>query len=57
MGDQTETKQLNNKNHRITSIIAAYNEEKTIGPIIDVLKSVPIIEQIVVVSDGQPSNS
>ena len=28
MGDQTETKQLNNKNHRITSIIAAYNEEK-----------------------------
>ena len=52
MGDQTETKQLNNKNHRITSIIAAYNEEKTIGPIIDVLKSVPIIEQIVVVSDG-----
>lgn len=52
MKDQTEMNQLNNKNHRITSIIAAYNEEKTIGPIIDVLKRVPVIEQIVVVSDG-----
>ncbi|MGQ9473359.1 MAG: glycosyltransferase family 2 protein [Candidatus Caldatribacteriaceae bacterium] len=37
---------------KVTAIIAAYNEEKTIGPIIDVLKEVPVIEQIVVVSDG-----
>lgn len=37
---------------KVTAIIAAYNEEKTIGPIIDVLKEVPLIEQIVVVSDG-----
>lgn len=37
---------------KVTAIIAAYNEEKTIGPIIDVLKEVPAIEQIVVVSDG-----
>ena len=47
-----ETTNKNSKNHRITSIIAAYNEEKTIGPIIDVLKRVPIVDQIVVVSDG-----
>lgn len=37
---------------KVTAIIAAYNEEKTIGPIIDVLKEVPTVEQIVVVSDG-----
>ncbi|MCX6088947.1 MAG: glycosyltransferase family 2 protein [Candidatus Atribacteria bacterium] len=36
----------------MTSIIAAYNEEKTIGPIIDVLQRVPLVNQIVVVSDG-----
>jgi len=37
---------------KTTAIIAAYNEEKTIGPILDVLKESPIIDQIVVVSDG-----
>jgi glycosyltransferase involved in cell wall biosynthesis len=37
---------------KVTAIIAAYNEEKTIGSIIDVLKEVPLVEQIVVVSDG-----
>ena len=52
MEDQGEITKLNNQNYRITSIIAAYNEEKTIGPIIDVLKRMPMIEQIVVVSDG-----
>ncbi|HSV31243.1 MAG TPA: glycosyltransferase family 2 protein [Atribacteraceae bacterium] len=36
----------------VTAIIAAYNEEKTIGPIIDVLLKVPLINQVVVVSDG-----
>jgi len=35
-----------------TAIIAAYNEEKTIGPIIDVLKEVPLVAHVVVVSDG-----
>ncbi len=37
---------------KTTAIIAAYNEEKTIGPILDVLKESPLIDQIVVVSDG-----
>ncbi len=35
-----------------TAIIAAYNEEKTIGPIIDVLNEVPLIANVIVVSDG-----
>ncbi|MDK2895926.1 MAG: hypothetical protein PWP04_46 [Candidatus Atribacteria bacterium] len=42
---------MNNK-EKITAIIAAYNEEKTIGPIIDTLKKTPLIDQIIVVSDG-----
>ncbi|MGQ9622653.1 MAG: glycosyltransferase family 2 protein [Candidatus Caldatribacteriaceae bacterium] len=37
---------------KTTAIIAAYNEEKTIGPILDVLKESSIIDQIIVVSDG-----
>jgi glycosyltransferase involved in cell wall biosynthesis len=37
---------------KVTAIIAAYNEEKTIGPILDVLRNSPYVEQVVVVSDG-----
>ncbi|MCS7241402.1 MAG: glycosyltransferase family 2 protein [Candidatus Caldatribacterium sp.] len=37
---------------KTTAIIAAYNEERTIGPILDVLRKSPVIDQIVVVSDG-----
>ncbi|WP_017873245.1 glycosyltransferase [Candidatus Caldatribacterium saccharofermentans] len=40
------------KSMKTTAIIAAYNEEKTIGPILDVLRESPLIDQIVVVSDG-----
>ncbi len=40
------------KNTKTTAIIAAYNEEKTIGPILDVLRASPVVDQIVVVSDG-----
>lgn len=36
----------------ITCIIPAYNEEKTIGNILDVIKEVEIIDEIIVVSDG-----
>lgn len=41
----------------ITCIIPAYNEEKTIGHIIDVLKSTDIINEIIVVSDGSSDNT
>uniref|UniRef100_A0A7V3YLT5 Glycosyltransferase family 2 protein n=1 Tax=Candidatus Caldatribacterium californiense TaxID=1454726 RepID=A0A7V3YLT5_9BACT len=40
------------KNMKTTAIIAAYNEEKTIGPILDVLRESPLVDQVVVVSDG-----
>lgn len=36
----------------IAAILPAYNEEKTIGRIIELLKKVEIIDQIIVVSDG-----
>lgn len=52
--EEQESLKINQKDwiFKVTAIIAAYNEEKTIGSIIDVLKEVPFIEQIVVVSDG-----
>jgi len=36
----------------ISAIIPAYNEEKTVGKIIDTLKRVDIVNEIIVVSDG-----
>lgn len=42
---------------KVTAIIAAYNEEKTIGPIIDVLKAISFLSQIVVVSDGSTDHT
>uniref|UniRef100_A0A7V3YHI6 Glycosyltransferase family 2 protein n=1 Tax=Candidatus Caldatribacterium californiense TaxID=1454726 RepID=A0A7V3YHI6_9BACT len=45
-------KRETSKNMKTTAIIAAYNEEKTIGPILDVLRESPLVDQIVVVSDG-----
>jgi len=41
----------------ICAIIPAYNEEKTIGQIIDTLKKVDIINEIIVVSDGSEDNT
>lgn len=41
----------------IIAIIPAYNEEKTIGEVLAVLKNVPLIKKIVVVSDGSTDNT
>ncbi len=49
--------EANRKDTKVTAIIAAYNEEKTIGPIIDILKAVPFLNQIVVVSDGSTDHT
>ncbi len=49
---ETHREEKRGKIVKVTAIIAAYNEEKTIGSIIDVLRQNPVIEQIVVVSDG-----
>ncbi|EEG76767.1 glycosyltransferase family 2 protein [Dethiobacter alkaliphilus] len=37
---------------RIIAIIPAYNEEKTIGGVLEVLGQVPRIEEVIVVNDG-----
>lgn len=36
----------------VTAIIPAYNEEKTIGDVIEVVKKVKLVDEIIVVSDG-----
>ncbi|HEV8660199.1 MAG TPA: glycosyltransferase family 2 protein [Thermoanaerobaculia bacterium] len=36
----------------ITAIVAAYNEEKTIGDVLQALTNSPLIDEIIVVSDG-----
>lgn len=41
----------------VKALIPAFNEEKTIGNIIDVLKKVPRIKEIIVVDDGSEDNT
>ena len=41
----------------IVAIIPAYNEENTIGGVLTVLKKIPEIKKIVVVSDGSEDNT
>jgi len=41
----------------ISAVIPAYNEEKTVGNVIDVLKKVDLIDEIIVVSDGSKDNT
>ncbi len=36
----------------VSAIIAAFNEEETLGQVLDALKASPIISEIIVVSDG-----
>ncbi len=37
---------------RVVAVIPAYNEEKTVGQVVSTLKRVPVIEDVLVVSDG-----
>ena len=37
---------------KVTAIVPAYNEEKTIAGVVEVLLSSPSIQQVIVVSDG-----
>lgn len=41
----------------ISAIIPAYNEEKTILGVIDILKNVDLIDEIIVISDGSKDNT
>ncbi len=37
---------------KVSSIVAAYNEELTIASVVRALKSSPLIDEVIVVSDG-----
>ncbi len=41
-----------NSRERVSLVIPAYNEADTIGPVLDVVRSMPEIDQVIVVSDG-----
>lgn len=40
------------KESKVAAIVPAYNEEETIGPIIQTLVSSPLLDEVIVVSDG-----
>ena len=41
----------------ITAIVAAYNEEKTIGDVLRAITSSPLIDEVIVVSDGSTDDT
>lgn len=41
----------------VTAIVPAYNEEKTIGNVLNVLKEVSLVDEIIVVSDGSEDDT
>lgn len=43
--------------NKITAIVPAYNEEERIGTVLSVLKTVPIIDEVIVVNDGSSDNT
>ena len=43
---------MTNNNIKITAIVCAYNEEKTIGNILDVLINSSVLNEIIVINDG-----
>jgi polyisoprenyl-phosphate glycosyltransferase len=42
---------------KVTAIVPAYNEEKTIVNVLNVLKETRLVEQVIVVSDGSEDNT
>lgn len=42
---------------KVIAIIPAYNEEKTIGVVLSVLKEAPLVNKIIVVSDGSTDDT
>lgn len=43
---------MTNNNIKITAIVCAYNEEKTVGNIVEVLSNSPAIHEIIIINDG-----
>ncbi len=45
------------KRQKLAVIIPAYNEEKTVGSVLDAVREVPEVEEIIVVSDGSTDST
>ncbi|MDA8066510.1 MAG: glycosyltransferase family 2 protein [Thermaerobacter sp.] len=52
MQEQTAPKAGSKRRTKVSVVIPAYNEEKTLGAVLDVLHQVELIDDILVVSDG-----
>lgn len=44
-------------NARVAAVVAAYNEEETLADVLKVLKETPLVDEIVVVSDGSTDDT
>lgn len=42
---------------RVAAIVPAFNEEKTVGAVVETLKASPLIDEVLVVSDGSTDNT
>lgn len=48
---------MDNKAIKVAAIVPAYNEEKTIGPILKTLKASPLVDEVVLISDGSKDDT
>ena len=45
------------KYQKVSVIIPAYNEEETVAKVVEVVKNVPVVDEIIVVNDGSDDNT
>lgn len=43
--------------NNVAAIVPAFNEQKTVGGVVKVLKSSPLVDEVIVISDGSTDNS
>lgn len=42
---------------RVAALVPAYNEEKTVGQVVDALRTVALIDEVIVISDGSADDT
>ena len=45
------------KYQKVSVVIPAYNEEETVAKVVEVIKKVPVVDEIIVVNDGSSDNT